>query len=419
MRLLINLCAHDGIVSHYTGVGTIVKRYIKTFAIVLENKMIDYTINLFTPEYNDDSFGYSEYTKNIHNSMKNVNIIQISNGSSGKVNYGTPNDWQNLSKNTAEYINGLNFSEFDVIITISNDTPFAGLNELIKNANNHYKIWIPHSTGKIHKVDSAIENSEALLKDRIKWEENAVNYINKDNNSYLGGTGKYISLHMMNHYSLKDEKLLCFLNGEILSEKTNYQESEQMRELFSEIESEKNIILSFGRAEEYKNIDVTMFLGNLLNVKPVVIAQPYYKGQPIIKKYEEEAEKTKTKLYVDVPFDFPFYILNHFSKNMIMLIPSKKEIFGLIVNQVRKLNKDNILIVANDIGGLHEQIEDGEDGVLVDLENIEESAKKISKYFDLENMKKFNQKSQLKLNNIYNFEKICDNFLDFFIKKSN
>lgn len=419
MKLLINLCAHDGIISHYTGVGTIVKRYIKTFSILLESKKIDYNINLITPEYTKNSFGYSEYTYTIHKNMKNVKIIQISNGSNGKVNYGTPNDWKRLSRNTAEYINNLDFSKYDLVLTITNDTPFAGLNKLIKKCNNHYKVWIPHSTGRIHRVDSAIENSEKLLKDRIKWEENAVDYINNDSHSYLGGTGKYISLHMINEYSLKNEKLYNILNGEILSEKTNYQKNNEMKELFSEIENEENIILAFGRAEEYKNIDVTMYLGNLLNIKPVIIAQPYYKGQPIIKKYEVEAKETNSKLYVDVPFDFPFYILNNYKKNMILLIPSKKEIFGLIVNQVRKLNKDNILIVANDIGGLHEQIEDGNDGVLVNLENLEESAKKISKYFNIENIREFNQKSQIKLKNTYDFEKICDIFLDFFIKKSN
>ena len=42
MKLLINLCAHDGIVSHYAGVGTIVKRYIEVFDIILKEKNIDY-----------------------------------------------------------------------------------------------------------------------------------------------------------------------------------------------------------------------------------------------------------------------------------------------------------------------------------------------------------------------------------------
>ena len=99
-----------------------------------------------------------------------------------------------------------------------------------------------------------------------------------------------------------------------------------------------------------------------------------------------------------------------------MLIPSKKEIFGLIINQVRRLNKNNILIVANDIGGLHEQINDCNNGILVNLDNKDESANKIQKYFNKDYLKIFNEKSQQKLNDFYNFEKICFHFLEFFMK---
>lgn len=278
------------------------------------------------------------------------------------------------------------------------------------------KIWIPHSTGKIHKVDSAIKNSEKMLNSRIEWEYNAINYINTDNNSYLAGTSKYISRHLIEEYNLNKNKLISFINGEFLSQNTFYEENEEMKELFKEIENEQNIIFSFGRAEEYKNLDTCMYLGNKLNIRPVVIAQPYFDGQPIIEKYKYIAKQTNTKLFVNVPFDFPFYILNHFKNNMIMLIPSKKEIFGLIINQVRRLNRNNILIVANDIGGLHEQINDCNDGILVDLDNIDESANKIQKYFNNEYLTKFNKKSQQKLNDSYNFEKICFHFLEFFIK---
>lgn len=415
MKLLINLCAHDGIISHYTGVGTIVKRYIKTFQMILEKRGYDYVINLYTPEYNSNSFGYSAYTHNVHKQMKNVNIFQISNGSNGTVNYGTISDWKLLSENTAKAINSLCISDYDVVLTISNDTPFAGLNELLDFSDKNYKIWIPHSTGKIHRVNSAIKDGKDDLQARIEWENQAVNYINQDDNSYLGGTGRYISMHMINKYSLKENKLIDIINGEILSQQTIYQETEEMERLFKDIENEDSIIMAFGRAEEYKNIDAAMFLGNIIGVKPVVIAQSYYKGQPIIKKYEDIAKATNSKLYVDVPFDFPFYILNHYNKNMILLIPSKKEIFGLIVNQVRKLNKNNILIVANDIGGLHEQINDEKDGVLVNLENLNESAKKISRNFNTKNIQNFNKMSQRKLQETYNFEKICTDFLDYFI----
>lgn len=417
MKLLINLCAHDGIISHYTGVGTIVDRYIKTFNYIL-SKMedVEYKLNLITPEYNKDSSGYSNIYEKNHRQIKNSKIIQIPNGSNGKVNYGTITDWKNLCENTKKYIDSIDFNDYDLILTICNDTPFACLNNILKDASNHYKIWIPHSTGKIHKVDSAIKDSEKMLGLRIEWEDNAINYINKDNNSYLAGTSQYISRHLIEEYNLDKNKLIPFINGELLSQNTFYEETEEMEKLFTEIENEENIIFSFGRAEEYKNLDTCMYLGHKLNIKPVVIAQPYFDGQPIIEDYKCIAEQTNTKLFVNVPFDFPFYILNHFKNNIIMLIPSKKEIFGLIINQVRRLNKNNILIVANDIGGLHEQINDSNDGLLVNLDNIDESANKIQKYFNKDHLIIFNEKSQQKLNDSYNFEKICFHFLEFFTK---
>lgn len=36
MKLLINFCAHDGIISHYAGVGTIVRRYIESINYLLK-----------------------------------------------------------------------------------------------------------------------------------------------------------------------------------------------------------------------------------------------------------------------------------------------------------------------------------------------------------------------------------------------
>ena len=48
MKLLINLCGHDGIISHYAGVGTIVSRYIEAIDYLLNKKNIEYHLNLFT-----------------------------------------------------------------------------------------------------------------------------------------------------------------------------------------------------------------------------------------------------------------------------------------------------------------------------------------------------------------------------------
>lgn len=412
MKLLINICAHDGIVSHYTGVGTIVKRYIEAFSNVLKKTNIEYFMNLFTPEYWKTSFGYSETTEKTHNTMEKTKIFMISNATDGKVNYGTIKEWKELSHNTAHSINSLIVEgDYDFIITIANDTPYAGLLELLNDNENHKKVWIPHSTVKIHRVDSAVDGSESMFAERLKWEEDAIKFINKNANSFLGSTGNYIHKHLVSEYNLNPQKALFIINGEIMSRETAYEETDEMASLFKEIKDYDSMIFSFARAEEYKNLEATMHLGKKLGIKPVVIAQSYFPGQPIIKQYEATARNTGTKLFIDVPFHFPQYILKHYEKPLVMLIPSKKEIVGLIVNETRKLNKDNILVVANDIGGLHEQIADGKDGVLVDLEDIAESADKISKYLNSDLIREMNILSQIRLKEMYDFEKICTVFL--------
>lgn len=409
MKLLINLCAHDGIMSHFAGVGTIVKRYIESIELLLNGKNIDYKINLITPRYNVGSFGYSEDVLKRSKLTKKSSLVILENGSDGKTAYGTPENWSMLCKNAAYYINEIDINEYDNIITIANDTPFANLLHLLKKNKNHYKIWIPHSTVRIHEVDSALEDSNKIYEKRLFWEKSAINYINENSNCYLGATGQYILKHLVNEYKLKEEKSIYIPNGEILSVPTIYDDDINCQKLYKTIKDEKSLIIAFGRAEAYKNLEATMHLGKKLSIKPIVITKAYYDGQLIIETYKELAKKTNTSLFVDVPFLFPHYIINHFNKPIILLIPSKKEVVGLIINEIRKMNKDNVLIVANDIGGLSEQINSGKDGILVNLENLEESKEIIEKYFNPEDIRMINKNAQKRLKLNYDFLKIFNN----------
>lgn len=410
MKLLINLCAHDGIISHYTGVGTMVKRYIVALTNLLQSKSINYHLNLLTPEYSEDSFGYSKITHSTHEKLPNTTIIQVSNGSNGKINYGTPSNWQTLCQYSATIINNLDISKYDTVITIANDTPFANILSKINDNPKHKKVWIPHSTVKIHLVDSAIENSENLYDTRLKWEQEAINYININSNSYLGGIGNFIIKHLITEYNLQPNKVKRITNGEILSNQ-QLTFSPENEDLFQTIKDYDSIVLSFARAEEYKNLEATMLVGEALNLPTIVITQSYYKEQPILEKYGNLAKKTGTNLYIDPPFDFAKYILHNFNKPIVVIIPSKKEIMGLVINEMRKLNKDNLLIVANNIDGLNEQVTDGKDGLLVNLDNIEESKNKILLSFNKEKMKELNFNAQETLKEKYNFIKNCDQFL--------
>lgn len=408
MKLLINLCAHDGIVSHYTGVGTMVKRYIKTISKILKERNIEYELNLFTPEYVENSFGYSQQTKILHNTLK---IYQVSNGSNAMVNYGTRLHWETLCKNTAEIINSFDIGQYDKVITITNDTPFACLQNHLNIQENHKIIWIPHSTIKIHEVDSAIPDSEAFYNDRLSWEEEAISFINQSKNCYLGGIGNFIKKHLIEEYKLNAKKILDIYNGEIIDEPINTKFTKENEPLFEKIKNEDNIVLSFGRAEEYKNLEATMILGKELQMSTIVIAQSYYKEQPILDKYRNLAEQTNTQLYIDPPFDFAKYILHNFNGKIILVVPSKKEIMGLIINEIRKLKKENILLVANNIDGLNEQIEDGFDGLLVNLDDIKSSSVKVIQYYKKQKMEILCKTGYNRLLKDYDFEKNCTDFL--------
>lgn len=407
MKLLINLCAQDGIISHNSGVGTIVKRYIRLLDRILTDNKIDYHINLFTPEYKKNGFGYSEdtYKKNIN---FNHTIFEISNGSEGKKFFGNIDNWRIISKNISDIINNIDFNEYDKVLTILNDPTFNDVLYLTKNHLNHIKVLIPHSTAKIYGLNA--NDIETIT--RIEWEQKAFNYINNNNNCYVAATGKTIKRHFINEYNCNKNKILDLINGEILEEKTIYEETKRMKELFSYIENNDELVISFGRPEKYKNLTSAMKLGKQLNKTTIIITQEYFKGMNIIEEYKKEACANKSLLYINEPFMFPQYILNHFKGKIIVIIPSEKEIVGLIINEVRKMNKSNILIVANDISPFRDQISDLNDGILVDINNITESALKITKYFDDVLLKKMNNNSQKRLrkdfdlrNNLYMFLK--------------
>ena len=409
MKLLINLCAHDGIISHYAGVGTIVRRYVEVIRKILSEKNIDYHLNLFTLEFTPNSMGYNKELWDYHASLDNTSLYILSNGTNGETSFGNIDNWTLASQNVAEKINSIDFSKYDYVINLCNDTPFTKLVTLIKRSKNCITVWIPHSTGKIYDEDMSLSDEKLTINERVLMEQETIDYINSNENTYAISTGVYIRNHLIKEYGLKNN--IDIINGELLFRENTYNENSRIYEIFEEVNRNDSIILALGRAERYKNLDKTMLLGNKLGVRPVVITQQYFEDQPIVKDYKKLASETNSLLYVDEPFFLPQYIIKYFNKPMILLIPSEREIFGLIINEMRRFNKDNVLIVANDRGGLHEQINDGIDGLLVDLNNIEESANKVSKYFDIKTIKDMNAKSQENLKNNYDLEK---NFNEFF-----
>ena len=411
MKLLVNLCAHDGIASHYAGVGTMVKRYIKAIKKYLDELGLEYKINLFSPVYYENSFGYSKTTLDEHKKLKNVEIFFVQNGTEGKSGFGNYENWDILCKNTAQKINSIDLDEYDKVITIFNDTPFAGLSYMLPSSNKHILVWIPHSTTKIFQASSKLENFKFIREKELAWESRAIEHINKTKFCYVGAICEYMAKHLEFDYKLKDSKILNITNGELFFENEKLYFDPKISDLFEKIKGYDSILLAFARAEEDKNLTGAMLLKRELGLPTIIIARTYGEYDPIIDEYKRLAQDVGCDLFVDPPFNFSQYILNNFSKNMVLLIPSEREPMGLIINEVRRLNRDNILIVANDRGGLREQIDDTKDGILVDLNNMSESAKKIKQYFNNYDIMEMNRRSQKVIRQKYDFYENLKGFI--------
>lgn len=417
MKYLINLCAHDGISSRYTGVGSMVERYITALQKLSLDSSDEFFLNLITPEYKSDSFGYSRVQQEL--SKKAVEklggkLYMVSNGSEGKVNYGEVDHWRELCKNTSKLIGEMVNDEFDLIINFYNDTPFANLASYLEPGEKTLNVWIPHSTVKIHGADSAIKGGEnaAYFAMRLGWEEASIAYINKLPNCFVGAIGTYIKDHLLSEYGLHEQKCLDIHNGVIPGSKPSSIYQSECELFISQLDASKALLISFARAESYKNLEYTMQLGAELRdeFETVVIAQSYYPTQPILDYYRKMAKLTGVTLFVDPPFGLASAILD-LSRPTVVLVPSKRETMGLIINEIRSRNDPNLLIVSSDIPGQIEQIEDGIDGVLIstDLTKLSLAADKIRKHFRVEDRNRLANNGAERVakdyNLVYNFNK--------------
>jgi len=439
-KLRINLLAHDGISSLYTGVGRIA---LDTLSVIANNNTLKRkvgSLNAITGKYTDKCLGYSKNVRKTNIDLLRKmggRLYEAINGSDGEISYGDIRNWEYISASAATLLYVLTEDEdFDVQINLCFDTPFAHVAELFQQYDSEAQarnifVWIPHSTVAIHKVDSAIKGSDSYFNDRMKWEQKAINLANEKNNIYVGYVGEFMKNHLIDVYHCNQDRLIDFTNGLDVSafrfKKTVSQnEIEEVLAKYN-ISTTSDLMISFGRLEQYKGFDYTIKIGGKLagkNIKTVLMAQPYSQDDPIVEEYKKmmSSDCLGGIFMPNYPFDLPHMLLR-WHKTRLLLIPSRSEPFGLIPEEARLYQNPNLMIVAMNRGGLIEQIEDGEDGFLMNLSNIDESAKKLTNLLDMDRetveiiAKKGTQKALSKYNLANNFEKSIDILMEKWTKK--
>jgi len=402
MRNAVVCVSYDGIISHYCGVGSITLIMSKCLDIINKEAGCPIDYFLISSGSNKRCIGYSKTIKkeNFILTKRNGGKIIYINSSKNKDNqFGSLSQWKKNSVEVYKILDKLS-KDYCKLLVFLHDAPFAGVANyaLSRRIKNIYFIWIPHSTGYIHGKN-ILER-----KKRIAWERQG---IIKKRQFFVGYISDYMRKHLKTKYRISDVQLINLKNGVFLGndEKKHMSKSS----LIKLIPSNKKLVLSLGRSEPYKNLKVVLRASKFLNNKIflLLIASDRTSDNPQHNLLNKEAKNIPNCVLI------PHYILQAQiealikNRQTLIIVPSKKEPFGLIPCEVRLWGKDNgSLVLASKCDGLKEQINDRKDGFFIRSFNVKELATQIEHICSLRNdiKQKISKRAYSKILKEYNYK---------------
>jgi glycosyltransferase involved in cell wall biosynthesis len=221
----------------------------------------------------------------------------------------------------------------------------------------------------------------------------------------------YLKKEVQNYYQLEPSKVLSIHCG-VDTEKFVQKNKEEMREKLS-LPVDKKIIIYLGRLHNEKGIDTL-----ISSIPDLLIEDPSYYFLFV----GNGPEKSKTlKLAIDndqsvrsingVPKEL---VPDYFNAADLFIFPTKKETFGLVAIEALSCGTP---VVASNVGGVPEIIEDSETGLLFEHSNPTSLIKTINKFFKLEG----NEIERMKKNGIIycqnnDIEKQTKKIIEFYLK---
>lgn len=388
-KVAIIYMAHDGFSSLYTGVGTVARDFLLSFPQVrqqLSHEFPQCQLDLFvsTIKYTPECLGYSDKHKETTLAFiaehPRLHFVELLNSSKGDQSYGTIGHWQAASISGATLI-GFLMGHYDRIIALAVDTPFALVGIRFFNqfqASNVEIIWIPQSTAKIHNFGDSLETLDAGDKEsgeRFEFEKRAVDATKKNAKLKVAYVGEFMRKHLMNEYNAISEGLVSLRNGLYFPRlRANRLDQLFIAGLLKKlgVPLDRPLLFSFGRAEPYKGLDLVLKNASYLVREKkffiLIICSPNRRYHPYIAELDFLAREfpNDSKIIFDLDFKTPHYVMQ-WENTKILAVLSRAEPFGLIPIESRFYHNDNMALLVSNIGGLADQVDDGRDGFITDL----------------------------------------------------
>lgn len=293
------IASYDGINTHYSGVGTIIRNTIFALRDFANGKKIRVSLAHVSADpkgrvFNEECFKDSlELVKNTGG-----HLIPLCNGTAGfdeSDMWKSFPEWKNECASLATSLNMILDNKDDNILML-HDTPFLLFTRFKQQVfGKRFRcFYLPHSSGLNH-VFGDTEWRDA----RVKIERRAFQTIQSDVSSGLLATGKNFSEHLINDYGVTINKDAYLTNGLYFGRYKKFFNQEfnisDLKKFGINIDSKSKIVFSWGRcsiAKGFKELlEVWHVVAKSLSNYYLIIQSPNNSGEDcyfrLLKEYEQ------------------------------------------------------------------------------------------------------------------------------------
>lgn len=386
MKNGIFFLTYDGYYNFTSGIGTQTKIFLKGIEEYYQryrNIYGEFEINLIVPDFDDTVYGYNEqdikYANGVIHALGGKVYKCTSSLDKEGTDFWTVSNWRKISASAASIV--LKESvKYQRIIVIAIDPPFL-------HTPRHISIC-GGTNSKIKSVilmyTSAYIHDKKLSYDRLRWEYSGLISAREYENVKIGNVCNYMHDHFVNNYKVNLNSFVPYPSSLFIedSEFDNLSQEQILSVLNKHnIPPDKNIVFAFGRAAWVKGFD-TLLKGFALlqdKVHLVLLATEFEDSKGRIKEYEMliQKEKLNCSLIADFTRELPM-ALCQYERCKIVVCPSRREPFSNIPLEVGLWAKEQgPVVLASNIGGFIEQINDEGNGFLFNVDDHEDLARKM------------------------------------------
>lgn len=383
MKNGIFFLTYDGYYNFTSGIGTQTKTFLKGIEEYYQkyyNLYGEFEINLIVPDFDSTVYGYNKQDINYANKIISKFGGKVYKCTSSldkdKTNFWTNSNWKKISTSAA-FIILKESTKYKKIIVITVDPPFLHTPKYIsafsKTDSNIQSVILMYTSARIH--------DKKLSSSRLEWEYNGLQSAQKYRNIKIGNVCDYMHDHFVKFYGVTLNSFVPYPSSLFL-EDNDFNNLPQPKILHIlkkyNIPTNKDIVFAFGRTAWVKGFDTLLKGFGLLQNKThlVLLTTQFEDG---IKEYKTLIKNRKIDCSLITQFTRELPIaLCQYKGCKIVVCPSRREPFSNIPLEVGLwARKYGPVVLASNIGGFIEQINDNDNGFLFDVDDYKDLARKI------------------------------------------